>query len=74
MVFSWILSDSKFSQVFWFLLSIMSDFNNAVVFMVSTCPRISKSSIPFTNPLGIVPSAPITIESLSPSCSVGIVL
>ena len=30
--------------------------------MVSTCPLISKSSSPFTNPLGIVPSALFTIE------------
>ena len=29
--------------------------------MVSTCPLLFKSSNPFTNPLGIVPSAPTTI-------------
>ena len=55
------LRDSKSSQVSWTLLSILADLNNAVVWMVSTCPLISKSSSSFTNPLGIVPSAPITI-------------
>ena len=29
--------------------------------MVSSCPHISKYSSPLTNPLGIVPSAPVTI-------------
>ena len=29
--------------------------------MVSTCPVFSKSSISFTNPLGIIPSVPTTI-------------
>ena len=44
-------------------LSILANLNNAVVWMVSTCPPISKSSSPFTNLLGIVPSAPITIST-----------
>ena len=39
----------------------MADLNNAAAWIVSTCPLISKSSSPFTNPLGIVQSAPITI-------------
>ena len=42
------------------LLTILADINNAVVWMVSTCPLIFKSSSPFTNLLGIVPSALIT--------------
>ena len=42
------------------LLSILADLNNAAVWLVSTRLLISKSSSPFTNPLGIVPSAPIT--------------
>ena len=44
------------------LLSILTDLNNAVVLMVSTCPYISKSSRLFTNPLEIVLSVPITIS------------
>ena len=59
-VFHWSLSVSKSPQVNRTLLSSLSDLNTAVVWIVSTCPLISKSSIPFTNPLGIVPSAPIT--------------
>ena len=43
------------------LLSILVDFYKAVVWMASTCPLISKSSTPFTNSLGIAPSAPTTI-------------
>ena len=43
------------------LLGIWLDLNNAVVWMVSACPLISKSYSPFTKTLGIVPSAPITI-------------
>ena len=44
-------SESKFPQVSRTLLSTVADLNNAVVWMVSTCPQISKSSSPFTNPL-----------------------
>ena len=44
------------------LSSILADLNNAVVWMVSACPIIFKSSSPFSNPLGIVPSTPITIS------------
>ena len=61
MVSNWSLSDSK-SQASRTLLSILANLNNAVVWMVSTCPLISKSSSPFTNPLGIGPSASITID------------
>ena len=59
MVFHGILSDSKSPQVSKTLLSILADLNNAVVWMVSTCSLISKSSSPFINPLRIVPCAPI---------------
>ena len=38
------LSDSKSPQISRTLLSILADLNNAVVWMVSTCPLISKSS------------------------------
>ena len=61
MVFYWRLSDRKFPQVSWTLLSILADLNNVVVWMVSTRPPTSKSSSPFNNPLVIVPNAPITI-------------
>ena len=61
MVFYWRLSDSKSPQVFRTLLSILADLNNAVIWMVSTRPLISKSSSPCINPLMTVPRTPITI-------------
>ena len=61
MVFRWRLSDSKSSEVFRTLLSILTDLNNAVVWVVSSCPLISKSSSPCFNSLVTVPSTPITI-------------
>ena len=60
-VFPLILNGSKSPQVSRTLLSILADFNNAVVWMVSTRPLISKSSSPSTNPLVTVLNAPITI-------------
>ena len=61
MVFHWSLSDSKSPLVSRTLLYILAILNNAVVWMVSTRPLISKSSSPFNNPLVTVPKAPITI-------------
>ena len=61
MVFHWSLSDSKSPQVSTTFLNILADLNNAIVWMVSTRPLISKSSSPFINPLMAVPRAPITI-------------
>ena len=61
MVFHWSLSESKSPQVSRTLLSILAVFNNAVVWMVSTRPPTSKSSMPFNNPLITVLKAPITI-------------
>ena len=55
-VFHRSLSDSK-SQVSRTLLSILADLNNAVVWIVSTSPVISKSSSPCTNLLVTVPRA-----------------
>ena len=54
------LSDNKSPQVSRTLLSILVYLSNAVVWMNPTCPLISKSSSPFTNPIEIVPSAPTT--------------
>ena len=48
------------SQLSRTLLSILAGLNNAVVWIVSTFLLIYKSLSPFTNPSGIVPSAPIT--------------
>ena len=56
------LSDSKSPQVPRTLLSILADLNNAVVWMISICPHISKSFSPCTNPLVTVPRAPITVN------------
>ena len=61
MVFHWRLSDSKSPQVSGTLLSILTVFNNAVVWMVSTRPATSKSSRTFNNLLVTVPKALITI-------------
>ena len=69
MVFHWSLSDSKSPQVSRTLLSILAVLNNAVVWMVSTRPPTSKSSSPFSNPLVIVPNAPITIGIIVTACS-----
>ena len=55
------LSHSKSFQVSRTLLSILADLNNVVVWMISSCPLISKSSRLFTNPLVTVLSTPITI-------------
>ena len=57
----WCLSDSKSPQVSRTLLSILADLSNAIVWMVPTCPLISKSSVFFINHLGIVPMIPIII-------------
>ena len=55
------LSDNKFRQVSRMLINILSDLNNAVVWMISTHPDISKSSSPCANPLVTVIRAPNTI-------------
>ena len=60
MVFHRNLSDSKSPQVSRTVPSILADLNNAVIWMVSTRPVIFKFSSPCTNPLVIVPRAPIT--------------
>ena len=62
MVFHRSLCDSNSPEVSRTLLSILVDLNNTVVWMVSTCPLISKSSSPCNNPSVIVPRAPISID------------
>ena len=57
-----IQSDSKSLQVSKTFLSILADINTAAVLIISTCSFISKSSSPFTNPLGIVPNVPVIIS------------
>ena len=64
MVFHWSLNDSKSPQVSRTRLRILTVLSNVVVWIVSTCPPISKSSRPFNNPLVIVPHAPITIGTI----------
>ena len=64
MVLHWSLSDSKSPQVSRTRLRILAVLSNAVVWIVSTRPPISKSSRPFNNPLVIVPNAPITIGTI----------
>ena len=55
MVFHRSVKDSKFPQVSETLLSILADINIAVVWMISTRPLFSISSIS-------VPNTPITID------------
>ena len=59
MVFHWSLSDSKYPQISRTLLSILVDFNNAIIWILSTRPPISNSSGPLIKE--IVSSTPITI-------------
>ena len=61
MVFHWSLSDNTSPQIPRTLLSILTDLNNAVVWTVSSCLVIYKSSRPCTNPLVTVIKAPIAI-------------
>ena len=62
MVFHWSLSDSKSPHVSRTLLSILTDLNNAVVWIVSTRPFISNSfTSPFINPLVTVTRSSIII-------------
>ena len=56
---TWWFFTGVFTRTF---LSILADLSNAVVWMVSTCPLISKFLSPLISALGIVPSAPTTIS------------
>ena len=59
MVSHWSLSDSMSPQVSRTLLSILTDLYNAVVWIVTTRPLISKSSNPCINSLVTIPRPPI---------------
>ena len=62
MISHWSLNDSMSPQVSRTLLSILTDLNKAVVWMVSTPPIISKSSSIIINVLTTLTIAPITID------------
>ena len=70
MVFQWSLSDRKTPKVSRTFLSILADLNNAVAWMVSTCPLIFKSYSPFTKSLGLFRAHQLQLESLSSVCSI----
>ena len=61
-VFYWSLSDNESPQVSRTLLSTLADLKNAVVWMMSNRPLISKSSSPGTNPSMIISNRPNTIS------------
>ena len=61
MVFHWKLSDSQSPQVYRTLISILTNLNSTVVWMVFTCAFISNSSRPFTNLLVTILRVPITV-------------
>ena len=57
MVFHWRWSDNKSPKISRTLHNILPDLKNAVVWMVSSRPLISKASNPFINPLMTVPNS-----------------
>ena len=68
-VFHRSLSDCQSPQISPSLLSFLANFNNVVVWMISIHPPIFNSSSHFTNPLGTIPSASITISISLLLCS-----
>ena len=74
MVSHWILSDSKSPQVCRIILSIQVDLNNAAVWMVSSCPLISKSSSTLTVLCGLFQVHQLQLVSSSPSCSIAVLV
>ena len=62
--FHWSLSDSESPRVSRTLLSILAVLNSAVVWMVLTHPKTSKSSNPLNNPFATVPKALIAIGTI----------
>ena len=69
-VFHLSLSDNKSFQVSRTILSILADFDGAEIWMVSTCPLVSKSCSPFTNLLGLFRVHQLQLVSPSLLCSI----
>ena len=67
MVSHWSLNDSKSPQVFRTLLSIVTDLNNTLDWMISICLPISNSYSPLSKPLGQFELPQLQLVSLSPS-------
>ena len=61
MVFHWPPSNSKSPQVSMTFLRILTDFNKAVLWMVSIRPPIYNLFSPLCKPLGTVPSVPVPV-------------
>ena len=57
----WNLNDTKSPHVTRILFSMLADLINAIFGIVSACPQIYNPTIFFIQPLGILPSAPVTI-------------
>ena len=66
MVYHWSVNESEFPQVSRTLLSILTNLNNTVVWMVSTCPVTCKSFNLFTNSKVSIPSISITTDITVP--------
>ena len=62
MVFYWNLSESKSLHIPRTLLSILADFNSAIVWIVLACPFISNSFRPLTKFWGIVQNSSIHVH------------
>ena len=60
-VFHWVLRDCKSPKISRTLLSILADFNNAIIWFVSIRSPIPNSSSPLSKLLVTVPSTPNTI-------------
>ena len=60
MIFNWSLRNRKSPQIFRTLLSILADLNNAIVWSRFVV-LFTILQVPFSKPLGIVPSRPVVI-------------
>ena len=62
MVYHWGLRDSKSPHEFRTLISLLADLSNAVVWMVSARPLVSKLASSYNCPLVTLASSPITTD------------